>query len=131
MFQKLTDELEANRNSDNAYQMEKYMKNQFPFFGIKAPERKKISNRFFQETNLLKKPFDSAFVLALWDKNEREYQNIALDYIDKSLRNISIKHLTLMESLITTKSWWDTVDMLAQKPIGKLPWNILRSFKKK
>jgi 3-methyladenine DNA glycosylase AlkD len=120
LFQKLTDELEANRNSDNAYQMEKYMKNQFPFFGIKAPERKKISNRFFQETNLLKKPFDSAFVLALWDKNEREYQNIALDYIDKSLRNISIEHLTLMESLITTKSWWDTVDMLAQKPIGKI-----------
>src|SRR5690606_3000498 len=43
-----------------------------------------------------------------------------LDYIDKQLKNISKEHLSLMHQLITTKSWWDTVDMLAQKPIGKI-----------
>ena len=25
-----------------------------------------------------------------------------------------------MENLITTKSWWDTVDAIAPKPVGKI-----------
>ena len=120
MLELLTKELEAHRHAENARQMEKYMKNLFPFFGIKTPERRKITAQFFKETGLIKQPFQSDFVLELWDKDEREYQNIALDYIDKKLRNISKEHLSLLENLLTEKSWWDTVDMLAQKPVGKI-----------
>jgi 3-methyladenine DNA glycosylase AlkD len=120
MLELLTKELDAHRHPENARQMENYMKNHFPFFGIKTPERRKITTQFLKETGLINQPFNTKFVLALWDKDEREYQNIALDYIDKKLQNISKEHLSLIEKLITTKSWWDTVDMLAQKPIGKI-----------
>ncbi|MUK90714.1 DNA alkylation repair protein [Ornithinibacillus sp. L9] len=112
--------LEKYRNRENAIQMEKYMKNHFPFLGIKTPIRRKVSNIFFRESNILKEDFQPDFVMELWELDEREYQNIALDYIERSLQKIGKEQLPFFEKLITTKSWWDTVDMLAQKPVGKI-----------
>lgn len=111
---------EANRNEEQAIPMKKYMKDHFPFLGIKAPVRRELINRFLRENDMLKKPFQPDFVLALWEKDEREYQYAALDYIEKSLKKLEKEHLPLIETLITTKSWWDTVDMLAPKPVGKI-----------
>ncbi|MFD2045779.1 DNA alkylation repair protein [Ornithinibacillus salinisoli] len=112
--------LEKYKNKDNAVQMEKYMKNHFPFLGIKTPTRREVTKAFFQESGILKEDFQPEFVIKLWEQREREYQNIALDYIERSLKKVEKSHLPLMEQLITTKPWWDTVDMLAQKPVGKI-----------
>ncbi|MFS0672561.1 DNA alkylation repair protein [Ornithinibacillus sp. 179-J 7C1 HS] len=120
MIESLVNALEKHRNDENAYYMEKYMKNRFTFLGIKTPERRMVSNAFFKEIGILNQPFNNDFVIELWRMEEREYQNIALDYIEKVLGKITKEHIDLFESLITTKSWWDTVDMLAQKPIGKI-----------
>jgi 3-methyladenine DNA glycosylase AlkD len=109
---------EDNRNDENALPMQKYMRDQFPFLGIKTPERKALLKQFFGESLLLKEPFQEEFVWALWEKEEREYQYAALHYIEKSLKKLQKSNLLLMEKLITTKSWWDTVDALAPKPIG-------------
>lgn len=111
---------EANRNEANAEPMKKYMKNHFPFLGIKTPTRRELMKEFYKETGILKEPFQTNFVLALWEKEEREYQYAALDYIRKSLKKLSKKDLPLMEKLITTKSWWDTVDTLAPHPVGTI-----------
>lgn len=116
----LTRLLEENRNPADAEQMERYMKNQFPFFGIKSPQRRGIEKQFFQEMGILKEPFKHDLVLKLWQMEEREYQNVALTYIEKSLKKLQKNDLELMETLITTKSWWDTVDALAAKPVGEI-----------
>ncbi|MCM3567117.1 DNA alkylation repair protein [Neobacillus mesonae] len=116
----LTRLFQERQNPVNADQMEKYMKNHFPFFGIKSPERKEIEKQFFQETEILKEPFNQDFILELWEQAEREYQYTALAYIEKSLKRLGKKDLALMETLITKKSWWDTVDPLASKPVGKI-----------
>ncbi|WP_047982011.1 DNA alkylation repair protein [Ornithinibacillus contaminans] len=120
VLKKLTEALEANRNDENAVNMERYMKNQFSFYGIKTPERRIILLAYFHDSGILTRPFQPAFVLALWKQDEREYQNIALDYIEKSLPKLNKNHLELFEKLIVTKSWWDTVDVLAPKAVGKL-----------
>src|SRR5690606_15703316 len=67
----------------------------------------------------------------LWKMNEREYQYVALDYIDRNLKKITIDHMELFHMLITSKSWWDTVDMLAQKPVGQLAKNYPELIEKK
>lgn len=103
----------ANRNDEQAIPMEKYMKDKFPFLGIKTPLRKKLLKTFFTETGIVKEQFQPQFVMALWEKEEREYQYAAMDYIEKSLQKLPKTDVPLMEKLITTKSWWDTVDMLA------------------
>ncbi|MCQ6280309.1 DNA alkylation repair protein [Bacillus sp. EB600] len=111
---------EENRNEVQVGPMEKYMKNQFPFLGIKKPLRSELQKQFFKKTGVLNEPFNHEFVLALWQKDEREYQYAALSYIEKSLKKLQKQDLALMETLITTKSWWDTVDTLAAKPVGTI-----------
>jgi 3-methyladenine DNA glycosylase AlkD len=131
MLEKLTVLFEQLRNEDNAFQMERYMKKHFSFLGIKTPERKKLTNLYFQETKILKQSFNPKFVKELWNMKEREYQYVALEYIERSLRKITKDDIQLMEYLITTKSWWDTVDMLAQKPVGKLMMDSPELIKEK
>lgn len=111
---------EHNRNEKNAEPMKKYMKDLFPFLGIKMPERSKLQQKFYQQSGILKQEFQHEFVLALWEQHEREYQYAAIDYIKRSLKKLVKDDLPLFEKLITTKSWWDTVDMLAQKPVGTI-----------
>lgn len=111
---------EQNRDLEKAVPMENYMKNYFSFLGIKAPERKELLKKFFQESGITKLDFQSTFVTGLWEKEEREYQYAALDYMEKVLKKLDKQHFSLLEELITTKSWWDTVDFLAAKPVGTL-----------
>ncbi|MBU8880980.1 DNA alkylation repair protein [Bacillus sp. FJAT-29790] len=119
----ITELFEQHRDKEKAIPMENYMKNHFPFLGIKSPERKNLMKQFFQESGILKEAFHQDFVLALWDKEEREYQYAALDYIERSLKKLDKQHLALMEKLVSTKSWWDTVDLLASKAVGTIASN--------
>ena len=52
---------EANRNNENAIPMQKYMKNHFPFLGIKTPKRRELMKEFFQESGILKERFSDRF----------------------------------------------------------------------
>ena len=115
---------ETNRNNENAIPMQNYMKNHFPFLGIKTPKRRELMKEFFQESGILKESFQIDFIKALWELDEREYQYAALDYIEKSIKKLDKDHLPLFEKLITTKSWWDSVDALAPKPVGKIAANF-------
>ncbi|MCU9611971.1 DNA alkylation repair protein [Caldibacillus lycopersici] len=112
--------LEANRNPENAVPMEKYLRNNFSFLGIKTPLRRELVKKFFKETDILTQPLNHSFILALWEKEEREYQYAALDYIGKSVKKLTKEDLPLIEHLLITKSWWDTVDMLAANVVGAI-----------
>jgi 3-methyladenine DNA glycosylase AlkD len=119
-IQLLIELFEENRDTEKAIPMQNYMKNHFSFLGIKATERRDLLKEYFNKTGLLKQEFNPAFVEALWDMKDREYQAAALDYIGKFTRKLDKSHLALVEKLITTKSWWDTVDMLASHAVGAI-----------
>ncbi|MFZ7942452.1 DNA alkylation repair protein [Neobacillus sp. 19] len=116
----LTELFMENRNQADAEPMQKYMKGHFPFFGIKSPLRKECEKQFFKETGILKEPFNKELVKELWEKNEREFQYTALTYLEKMMNKLRKEDLPFMEELITTKSWWDTVDGISPKPVGKI-----------
>lgn len=120
MLTVLTKLFEENRNEADAGPMEKYMRGHFPFLGIKKPLRTELEKQFFKETGILKEPFNKELVRQLWDMPEREYQYTALRYMEKSLNKLQKSDLEFMEKLITTKSWWDTVDAIAPKAVGKI-----------
>jgi 3-methyladenine DNA glycosylase AlkD len=119
-MERLTNLFEQHRNPDAAEPMKKYMKDHFSFLGIKSPLRKELERQFFNETGILKEPFNKEFVLALWEKDEREYQYTGLVYMEKSLKKLQKVDLVLMEGLMTTKSWWDTVDAISPKLVGEI-----------
>lgn len=112
--------LEAHRNPGLAGPMEAYLRNHFSFLGIKSPERKVLTKEIFRKTGMTKEPFDEEFVMSLWEQPEREFQYVALDYLGKVLKKLNKEHIGLLEVLITTKSWWDTVDLLASTSVGSV-----------
>ncbi|MFS0555158.1 DNA alkylation repair protein [Brevibacillus sp. 179-C9.3 HS] len=112
------DLLRAHGDPNAAVPMEQYMKNHFPFLGIKSPQRKELTKQIFRDYGV---PADWEQVArSLWALPEREYQYVALDVLEKSKKRLSPDHLALVVEFITTKSWWDTVDYLASHAIGRI-----------
>ena len=103
---------EANRGAD-AVPMAKYMRDRFPFLGIKSPQRRALQREALKG---LPRPSEAelkAVALALWQRPEREYQYAACDLLERHARICGPEFLGVVERLITAKSWWDTVDALA------------------
>jgi len=88
--------------------MAAYMRGQFPFLGVGAAERRKAVR------GLLPRTLDRELVDALWALPEREFQYVACDH----LRTVESAPADWLRTLVTTRSWWDTVDALAA-PVGR------------
>ena len=74
---------EQNKNSENGNRMAAYMKNHFPFFGIPSPKRKEIQKSWI--LNIPKNLTSSQrweLMYALWEKEEREFQYVAIDWLN-------------------------------------------------
>ncbi|WP_040193684.1 DNA alkylation repair protein [Clostridium culturomicium] len=108
-----------NKNEENAKGMKAYLKDNFEFLGVKTPLRKQVSKEFLKEKS--KENFiDEALVRELWANEYREMQYIAIDYLIKQKKKLQREHITLIKDLIVTKSWWDSVDLIASHLAGEL-----------
>jgi 3-methyladenine DNA glycosylase AlkD len=119
-IQPLIRSLETNQNPENARAMEQYMRNQFPFFGIKATERRLLVREFVTTYGLPQINQIPDVVTTLWNHPKRECQSAALDLLVRSKKRVSAEHMPLVEWMILTKSWWDTVDVIAPQCCGTL-----------
>ncbi len=105
-------------NAENAAAMRAYMKDHFPFYGIKTPERRQLVKEHIAlhgAPDLAELPAIARSAFAL---PQRELHQVAVDLLMKQARKLSPEHLPLLEELITTKSWWDSVDALAIHVVG-------------
>jgi 3-methyladenine DNA glycosylase AlkD len=109
---------EAHADVENAGPMKRYMRDQFEFLGIKTPQRRSLVRAFYDEYGLPPVEELAALVLELWQMPYREYQYTAVGFLERRQRTLTPKHIALLEQLITTKSWWDTVDGLAANQVG-------------
>lgn len=111
---------EQQAQPDLAGPMKQYMRNQFEFLGIKRPAQKALIKQFIAENGLPDLAQVESVVRELWSWPEREYHYIALAILDKQQKQLAPNVVPLLEYLITTKSWWDTVDSIASHNVGKL-----------
>lgn len=124
----LIEELYDHRSPD-AEAMAKYQRNQFPFIGIKSQARRAIAKPYLTEakkearTQYKLDPqveiIDWDFVAEFWAMPEREFQYIVCDYLKEMKVYLKKADLPRLEELITSKSWWDSVDALV-KTLGYL-----------
>ena len=100
-------------NREDAAAMEAYMKGVALFFGIKAVPRRELLKEHIDAHGA--PPWDElpAIVRDAFACPERELHHTAVDLLMKQAKKLGPEHLPLIEELITTKSWWDTVDALA------------------
>ncbi|MFZ1694047.1 MAG: DNA alkylation repair protein [Flavobacteriales bacterium] len=116
----LHDSFRRNRNAENAAAMEAYMKGIAPFFGIKAVPRRELLAEHIAMHGAPALDELPAIARAAFACPEREMHHTALDILMKHARKLTPDHLPLVEELITTKSWWDTVDALAIHVVGMI-----------
>jgi len=101
-----------NRNEELAVPMAKYMKNKFTFLGIKTPERRELARDFISESKKAGE-IDWDFIYKCFELPEREFQYLALYYMDTVKKLFTVEDLDRIEGLITNKSWWDSMDSIS------------------
>ena len=104
----------------DAVQMRAYMKNRFNFFGIKSQARREIQRAVLAAHQPLDIIETLNVVTLCWEQDEREFQYAAMDMLEKFKTKLKVDHLMLMEHLIVTKSWWDTVDKISSHFVGQI-----------
>jgi 3-methyladenine DNA glycosylase AlkD len=103
--------------------MRAHMRDKFVYLGVTTPERRgavKVLIRGFA-------PVESAALkpvaTALWKMEEREYQYVAADLLNRHQDAFSLEDLPWLLELAQSKAWWDTVDCFP-KLVGSI---VLRS----
>lgn len=107
-----------NLNEEQSEPMSKYMRNLFPFLGLKKPERLALSKEFFK-TRKFDEKIDWDFIFKCYEKDEREFQYLAIDYMEIVKDLFRPRDMGKIEELITRKSWWDSVDAI-NKVVGHI-----------
>jgi 3-methyladenine DNA glycosylase AlkD len=109
-------------NQSQAVKMAAYMKNIAPFFGVSSIPRKMIFNKW-KETLPKDLSFEERWelIFLLWEQEEREFQYVAVDWINSWNKNLYQKDdLMNLQMIIQSKSWWDTIDLLASNFLSNL-----------
>lgn len=106
-------------NPQNAAPMAAYMKTTMPFYGVKKPERlpayREMRIRFVPST---RREYESG-VRALWRLPHREEKYAALQFARQNDAFVTLESLPLYERLIREGAWWDLVDEIATKLVGR------------
>lgn len=105
--------LAAGADSKRAPAMRAYMRDQFNFIGIATPERRAAGKALLRELKGIGPEALLAHAGALWRLPEREFQYVALDMLSMHWKELNSAHIPALLELAQDKSWWDTVDGLA------------------
>jgi len=97
-----------------------YMRDQFPFLGIPTTKRRALSREILAGLPAPTVGELDRLARACWELPEREYQYFAVDLIARHAKRLEPGFLRTVHHLITTKSWWDTVDALASNVVGPI-----------
>lgn len=104
---------ETHSNPERAISMSKYMKDQFSFYGIAAADRKNLYKDFLK-TEKKQGSIDWEFINQCYSDAHREFHYLAYEYLLAMKKQLSFEDISSVKVLVKKKSWWDTVDMLAQ-----------------
>lgn len=105
---------------DYANWSKEYFRNQFEFLGVRTPIRKKVLKEFIKEYGIPDGVNLKEVVVYLWNCEEREFQKTAMDILDKQKKLLAPEDMEWLLEITLSKSWWDTIDVLAPHIFGFL-----------
>lgn len=108
--------LEDHRNEENQVGMVKYMRNQFPYLGIKTPQRRELVKEYMKELKVL----SMEEVKTLYNKPEREFKYVAIGILTKFQKNLSVENFDEIKELSLIEPWWDTIDSIGPLIYGPM-----------
>ncbi|MEU4998750.1 DNA alkylation repair protein [Streptomyces sp. NPDC021622] len=120
VMERLTATYPEAADPQRAAQAQAYMKDVAPFLGLPTPLRRELSRTVLAGTPRPDEAECTAIALRCWELPEREYAYFAVDYLRRHVKRLSSGFLPVARHLVTTVSWWDTVDALAAHVVGGL-----------
>ena len=105
---------------ENARHMKDYMRGQFDYYGIKTPSRRQLVREHVADVGLPEAKILKQVVDQLWREPNREMQYAAMELLFERERELTMADLPALERMVTSKSWWDTVDFISYKVVGRL-----------
>ncbi|GAA1656178.1 DNA alkylation repair protein [Catellatospora bangladeshensis] len=100
--------------------MRAYLREQFPFLGVPAPQVQATVRAVLAGSPRPDAATLREAALDCWARDEREFQYAACVLLRRHARTLDAGFLDTARHLIVTKSWWDTVDTLAAHVVGAL-----------
>lgn len=122
-------------NEQEAVKMSQYMRNKFSYFGLRAPQMRAVTKSHLTKNGYPEETEIPVCIQQLFEENQRELQIVALSLMDFKLKQYhALEDIEVIEYMISTKSWWDTVDYIASNHVGiymiKYPEQIQRYIEK-
>lgn len=105
-------------NEEIAAGQKAYMKDNFEFLGLKTQTRRDLAKPFMAREHLPAKDDALDIIKECWKQDEREFQMFGQDFLLKFTKKLDKKDISFLEYLVTHKSWWDTVDLIATRGVG-------------
>ncbi len=112
----ITEALRDLADADNAFWMCKYMREKYPFLGVKKPERYEVFKHLYKQYGSSEDWFEVSS--QLFAMPEREFQYVAMDYVKLAKKSWDKRVPALCEQWVGQDSWWDVVDNLAPQILG-------------
>ncbi len=91
-----------------------YMRNQFDYYGLKMPAWMALTKQIHAQHGLPQGDELTQLVRLCFADAHREIQYFAIETVQKSLPKLPAETIDLLEEMILTQSWWDTVDWLSK-----------------
>lgn len=105
--------LEAVAEPGRAAPMQAYMRDQFVFLGVAAPQRRMAARDLLAGLKGIDADVLLEHAQLLWQQPQREYQHVALDMLALHRRQLGVEHLPALLGLARQRAWWDSVDGMA------------------
>ena len=105
--------LEAAAEPGRAAPMQAYMRDQFVFLGVAAPQRRLAARDLLAGLKGINADVLLEHAQLLWQQPQREYQHVALDMLALHRRQLGVEHLPALLGLARQRAWWDSVDGMA------------------
>ena len=102
--------LEAAAEPGRAEPMQAYMRGQFVFLGVAAPQRRLAARGLLAGLQGVGAEVLLKHAQLLWQQPEREYQHVALDMLALHRRQLGVEHLPALLGLARQRAWWDSVN---------------------
>ncbi|WP_298400298.1 DNA alkylation repair protein [Janthinobacterium sp.] len=105
--------LETIADPTRAAPMQAYMRDQFVFLGVAAPQRRLAARDLLAGLKGVGADVLLEHAQLLWQQPQREYQHVALDMLALHRRQLGVEQLPALLGLARQRAWWDSVDGMA------------------
>ena len=103
-----------------AQAMAAYMKTNMPFYGVQKPGRVTIERALAERFPVTSRASYHAAVAALWREPHREAKYLAIAVARRHASYVTIGSVPRYERMIREGAWWDFVDEIATRLIGRV-----------